>query len=703
MQWLSARSVPKIVFACLAIAIAVLLLFGYLLSLDNPYDPRNCPDVDEPRPAQRIGHAMPGGGAVALAIGGDKSCALMKDGRVWCWGDEQLELKFAVGSGSHEPLDLPPKLLDTFLAEASDRPSLLSHEPSGYTCGAFGTKARCWDIAHPNAPQPGGAGRFVKLWTGGHSACGETDTGAVSCWGTGEPWLEPRESFGSTRIVGLDGADEVAMCATMVCARRGTSVECTPARQLEELRAGTRGDGGRIGVAAARISCCTSEACALTAARDIACWSTTFEPVMLPKRVGELGEGPLCGPSARDDESNHSGRKVTSADLNCWVETDGRVTCTAVPAASGVELDLATPHALPGVTRAKDAFVDRYEWCVQTEENAWNCWPRLSELVHVNNSEARLGVSTPPEPVKESEGTTKIAQNRFALCLTDDAFHARCRERSPPGKLGREIEISDAQKLSIGNNHACVLDTAGSLACWGANESGEVLPKSRSTFVEAPAHVMDDVADVAVGLRHTCAALRDGSLVCFGDNHYGQLGNGGDETSPGIVRVASLTEQVTRLAAGFDHTCALTALWSVYCWGSDSTDARGAPQIVSVPAKIDGLSGDARSIAAARDASCALLADGSATCWGRGLFGETKELRPRPVKGAEGSVELGMGDRHACVRSAAGRVRCFGSDDFGQLAANLPIRRVEVQPPRSCPSVTYTQEVISASAVDVVW
>ena len=40
-----------------------------------------------PPPARTHGPA-PGGGATALGIGGNKSCAVMKDGGVWCWGDD---------------------------------------------------------------------------------------------------------------------------------------------------------------------------------------------------------------------------------------------------------------------------------------------------------------------------------------------------------------------------------------------------------------------------------------------------------------------------------------------------------------------------------------------------------------------------------------------------------------------------------------
>lgn len=47
---------------------------------------------------------------------------------------------------------------------------------------------------------------------------------------------------------------------------------------------------------------------------------------------------------------------------------------------------------------------------------------------------------------------------------------------------------------------------------------------------------------------------------------------------------------------------------------------------------------------------------------------------PRAVAGTEASVEVGMGDNHACVRNAGGQVRCWGWNQQGQLGATPTTR-----------------------------
>jgi alpha-tubulin suppressor-like RCC1 family protein len=77
--------------------------------------------------------------------------------------------------------------------------------------------------------------------------------------------------------------------------------------------------------------------------------------------------------------------------------------------------------------------------------------------------------------------------------------------------------------------------------------------------------------------------------------------------------------------------------------------------------------------------------------------------RPRLVAGSDDSVELAVGEEHACVRTRAGNVRCWGNNSFGQLGRDLPPERQEISGPRVCPHVTYTFVEQSSEPGDVVW
>ena len=66
------------------------------------------------------------------------------------------------------------------------------------------------------------------------------------------------------------------------------------------------------------------------------------------------------------------------------------------------------------------------------------------------------------------------------------------------------------------------------------------------------------ISRVAAGWSHTCAVMTGGGVACWGDNLYGQLGDGTrtDQSTP--TPVVGLEGAVDALAGGYDHTCALT-------------------------------------------------------------------------------------------------------------------------------------------------
>lgn len=177
--------------------------------------------------------------------------------------------------------------------------------------------------------------------------------------------------------------------------------------------------------------------------------------------------------------------------------------------------------------------------------------------------------------------------------------------------------LPPAAQLSIGDVHACAVDAAGAVWCWGKNDTLQLgrmdVPQSASP---AAVRGVEGATAVAACERHSCALLRDRTVVCWGDGATGQLGDGARGPAGGPRPVVGLVD-VRQLACGDQHTCALRGDGTVACWGANGW-GQATPDgadVVPSPADVAGLSG-ARQITCGDQFSCAVRGDGSVLCWG---------------------------------------------------------------------------------------
>jgi alpha-tubulin suppressor-like RCC1 family protein len=128
---------------------------------------------------------------------------------------------------------------------------------------------------------------------------------------------------------------------------------------------------------------------------------------------------------------------------------------------------------------------------------------------------------------------------------------------------------------------------------------------------------------------------------------------------------------VTKVAAGWQHTCAVPGDGSVVCWGANSSGQRGdlSQTASGLPVTVSGVA-DATALSAGAFHTCALLSDGSVSCWGTLLAGPADTLEPvlpMGVAGVAGATAITSGAQHACALLEDGRVSCWGSNSYGQL------------------------------------
>jgi alpha-tubulin suppressor-like RCC1 family protein len=261
--------------------------------------------------------------------------------------------------------------------------------------------------------------------------------------------------------------------------------------------------------------------------------------------------------------------------------------------------------------------------------------------------------------------------------------------------------------LAAGGSATCALRQDGGVTCWGRNDDGQLgdgtlTPSSTGTRVLG----LDDASAIAAGARHACAVRTGGvyppvgSVACWGADDTGQLGDGGGADQLAPVAVPGITG-ATAVVAGAGFSCALLGDRTAVCWGDDSGGALGdgvPSPTPRGPTPVAGLAG-ARALAAHWQHACAVLTDGTVACWGSNTSGQlgdgTTTNRPQPVavSGLGKVVAVATGFSHTCAMSA-GAVHCWGSNSVGQIGDGTFDTATPVLQP------TLAQLVIDPVAID---
>lgn len=289
-----------------------------------------------------------------------------------------------------------------------------------------------------------------------------------------------------------------------------------------------------------------------------------------------------------------------------------------------------------------------------------------------------------------SRSATLTVGGRHGCALAPDGV--KCWGWNVSGQLGdgtttdkstpvAVVGLSSAVSISAANTWTCVLTSSGGIKCWGQNDYGQLgdgTVTNKSTPQDVPG--MTGVVAIGGGVFHTCAVTTLGGVKCWGRSSEGQLGNPGSaakQTSP--IDVIGLTGGVASIAAGGFHTCALTALGGVKCWGLNDFGQLGNGSMVNAAAPVDvvGLSAGVAAIASGQYNTCALMTSGGVKCWGRNVEGQLgnpaasdRQLTAIDVTGLGASVIAlaggGLGE-HTCALTSLGGAKCWGYNEQGQL------------------------------------
>ena len=331
--------------------------------------------------------------------------------------------------------------------------------------------------------------------------------------------------------------------------------------------------------------------------------------------------------------------------------------------------------------------------CAVTPAGGVKCWGL--------NDYGQLGMgtqdnkSTPVDVLGLTSGVATVWAGGQHTCALTTAGGLKCWGRNSYGQLGNGATAavkaspvavqglaSGVAMVRTGWAHTCAVTSAGGLKCWGRDNYGQLGDSATLANMSAPADVLGltaGVASVGLGANHSCAVTAAGGVKCWGQNSVGQLGDNTYTNKPTPVGVVGLTSGVKSVEGGFVHTCAVTTAGGVKCWGDHSVGqlGTGQPLVESVvPVDVPGLTGGVVSLSAGDSHNCVVTTAGRMKCWGSNDMGQlgivgAPAVQPDPldVPGLQGVSAVDAGWGHTCA-VASSSAKCWGFNDYGQLGNN---------------------------------
>lgn len=302
------------------------------------------------------------------------------------------------------------------------------------------------------------------------------------------------------------------------------------------------------------IDCGDFTTCAIASDGVLRCWGRD--------KAGELGDGKGKGERLKRAVVPDLGKVKTVAlasRFGCAVLEDGRVKCwgSGRIANDGKSFNEAKPTLVNGVEQVEELVASGAVACARSPAGI-ACW----------GTDDR-SIAAPP-----SGSFKQIATGFTHACALDAAGTVTCwgpGDWGGKGIFAKPAGIAGAIQLATGDRHGCVVTKGKTVQCWGMNDAGQLGIKSDMEPHKKPVTVpgLAGVERIVAGEASTCAVLGDGSVRCWGSNGEGELGLGTRSSDERPTRVTALSD-VEQICLATAHGCALTKQSKVLCWGSNA-------------------------------------------------------------------------------------------------------------------------------------
>lgn len=502
-------------------------------------------------------------GVQTLVAGAESFCAIVTDGRMYCWGRND----------------------DSEIDPTTDGPVTGATQVTASAAGAF-------------------------LFDG--TVCWRTSVGAgeVSCRGrrrdgqfAGIPNALP--SSLDTRLPTLDPIQDVVASHSAACGFSAGVLTCwgasyegaIPRPSLNVERPTTLLSNGASATAWSNITLSSNGGCGLDSDGKPRCWGdgrfgalgnntqqTAAQPTAIegsgPREVfrGEFGTGVLFVGEAIDWTGTERTEGLFGGTLLLPMRTE-------LPAPSGFSAVYRHGCAISAIDGRPD--------------NSVICWGE-NDLGQTGHSGTEPGVVFNGGGSLEVFTAAVIRTGEDFTCALDGSGKAKCWGNNRFGQLGRTTGSSSTmtpgdvdgvparmELLAVGRRHACAASSRNGVYCWGANESGQMGTGDIST--SSPPTLIGDLespTSISAGANFTCA-VNEGALVCWGGSERFQIGNRSTETQPLPTPVnLERVEEVVSAPMGYGSCARERNEW--FCWGANDYSGLsvGAAGIFNAPTNI---------------------------------------------------------------------------------------------------------------------
>jgi len=324
--------------------------------------------------------------------------------------------------------------------------------------------------------------------------------------------------------------------------------------------------------------------------------------------------------------------------------------------------------------------------CAVSGERKLYCWGSDSQglLGDGGVPSEVVGAAAAPTRVGGASHWDSVLGGAGVLCATTTSGAHQCWGSNRSGIFGDPALPPDQNYLQpspvstnyptlrFGDAHACALDTAGRLLCWGDGEYGllgDGVIEEHQILTPTLVGTATWKA-LATGSAHTCGIQTDGSLHCFGRNDAGETGQPGSTENVATPTPVGSDSDWTDVAAGASFTCARKTSGALYCWGANPFGQLGNGTRISseTPTQV-GSDSDWKNISVQATGACAVKVNGSAWCWGSNERGEigsrylaADATGPVQIESNEAIAHVLGSAQLRCAKTDTDQIRCWGDN-----------------------------------------